>query len=226
MKKAVIIGAGYAGVLTAQHLRKKLPKEQVAITVIDQNPYHTMKTEIHAAATGRGKPEAIIYSLKDIFDGYDVELVTDKATDIDFAGKKVLCEHGTYEYDSLVISAGSKPAYFGIPGAEEYTLPFWTYNDAVALKNKLDGQFAAAGKTRDPAARKKLLSIYVIGAGLTGVELAGELAEYIPILCYTKTMQGRASIGTRATYADIAATIAENFGLEERFGAQSFLDSL
>ena len=183
MKKAVIIGAGYAGVLTAQHLRKKLPKEQVAITVIDQNPYHTMKTEIHAAATGRGKPEAIIYSLKDIFDGYDVELVTDKATDIDFAGKKVLCEHGTYEYDYLVISAGSKPAYFGIPGAEEYTLPFWTYNDAVALKNKLDGQFAAAGKTRDPAARKKLLSIYVIGAGLTGVELAGELAEYIPILC-------------------------------------------
>ena len=50
--------------------------------------------------------------------------------------------------------------------------------------------------------------------------------EYIPILCYTKGMQGRRSIGTRSTYADIAATIAENFGLEERFGAESFLDQL
>jgi phosphopentomutase len=50
--------------------------------------------------------------------------------------------------------------------------------------------------------------------------------EYIPILCYTKAMQGRRSIGTRSTYADIAATIAENFGLEERFGAESFLDQL
>jgi phosphopentomutase len=50
--------------------------------------------------------------------------------------------------------------------------------------------------------------------------------EYIPILCYAKTMQRRASLGTRTTYADIAATIAENFGLEERFGAQSFLDRL
>ena len=50
--------------------------------------------------------------------------------------------------------------------------------------------------------------------------------EYIPILCYHKSMQGRSSIGTRQTYADIAATIAENFGLEERFGAQSFLNQL
>lgn len=50
--------------------------------------------------------------------------------------------------------------------------------------------------------------------------------EYIPILCWSKTMQGRSSIGTRTTYADIAATIAENFGLEERFGAESFLDKL
>jgi len=50
--------------------------------------------------------------------------------------------------------------------------------------------------------------------------------EYIPILCYTRAMQGRRSIGTRATYADFAATIAENFGLEERFDAESFLDQL
>jgi len=50
--------------------------------------------------------------------------------------------------------------------------------------------------------------------------------EYIPILCWSKEMQGRSSIGTRTTYADIAATIAENFGLSERYGAQSFLDRL
>ncbi len=50
--------------------------------------------------------------------------------------------------------------------------------------------------------------------------------EYIPILCYAKGMQGRKSIGTRSTYADIAATVAENFGLSQRFGAESFLHQL
>ena len=115
MKKIVIIGAGYAGVLTAQHLAKKLENtSDVRITLIDKNNYHTMRTEIHAAATGRGKANSIIYDLKDLFKKTSVNLVFDTAIDIDFTGKKVVAvmTHegsglGSCERDLKKICAGA-----------------------------------------------------------------------------------------------------------------------
>ena len=184
MKKVVIIGAGYAGVLTAQHLAKKLENtSDVRITLIDKNNYHTMRTEIHAAATSRGKANSIIYDLKDIFKKTNVNLIFDTAIDIDFENKKVKCKNGEYEYDYLTISAGSQPTYFGIPGAEEFAKPFWTYDDAVALKAHFHDVFKRASQETDVNTRKQLLTFHIVGAGLTGIELAGEVGEYIPMLC-------------------------------------------
>ncbi len=68
-------------------------------------------------------------------------------------------------------------------GAEEFTFKLWSYEDAVLLKDHIHNMFRKASKETDPEERKKLLTFFVVGAGFTGAEMAGELAEYAPILC-------------------------------------------
>lgn len=208
MTNVVVVGAGFAGVLTAKYLEQKLGKEKdVCITLIDKNDYHTMRTEIHAAATSRGKSTNIIYPLADIYKGKNVNLVKDTVSKIDFGAKKVIGTDGCYEYDYLVLSAGSQPAYFGIPGAKENTLPFWTFDDALDIKTKLSETFENAAKLADADERKAALSFYVVGAGLTGVELAGELAEVIPLLCEKYSVDKN---DTSVTVLDAAARAIPN----------------
>lgn len=184
-KNIVILGSGFSGILTAQRLEKKLKTlKNISITLIDKNPYFTMRTEIHAAATGRGKPEGIIYDLEELFaDSPNVSFYCDHITDIDFENKIVKADVNTYKYDYLVIAAGSKPTYFGIDSAEENAYPFWTFDDAMAVKAAIKERFMEAAAISDEAKQKELLTFCVVGAGLTGVEVAGELAEYIPLMC-------------------------------------------
>lgn len=187
MTNIVVIGAGYAGVLTTKKLEKRLRKqgdaEQTQITLIDKHPYHTMLTELHEVAACRVEEESIKMNLDEIFAGRKVRIVLDTVTEIAFDDREVVGEQDTYHYDYLVLAAGSKPTYFGVEGAEEYSFPFWSYDDAVALRDRIHDCFRRAADEPSKEKRRKLLSFYVTGAGFTGVELAGELADYIPILC-------------------------------------------
>lgn len=186
MKKIVIIGAGYAGILTAKKLAKKLKKQKindVEVTIIDKRPFHTMLTELHEVAAGRVDEDGIKISLKKVFAGRKVNVELDTVKEIDFATKKVMGEESNYEYDYLVIAAGSKPTFYGVPGVEEYAHKLWSYEDAILLKDQILNSFRKASCLKDLKEKKRLLTFYVIGAGFTGVEMAGELAEYVPILC-------------------------------------------
>lgn len=184
MKKIVIVGAGYAGVLTAKKLARKLKKnDDVSITIVDKIPFHTMLTELHEVAAKRVDEDGIRVSLKKIFAGRKVDVKLDTITSFDFENKRAIGKADSYDYDYLVLSAGSKPTFFGVPGAEEHAFKFWSYEDAVAIRHRLVNLFQKACAVADREERAKLLSIYVIGAGFTGVELAGEIAEYIPIIC-------------------------------------------
>ncbi len=180
----VIVGAGYGGVLTAKSLAKKFKKRQdVNITIIDKNPYHTMLTELHEVAAGRVEEDSIKISLKKIFAGRRVNVKLDMVKSIDFEKKNVIGDAATYRYDYLVLAAGSKPAFFGVPGAEENAFRLWSYDDAVVLREHIHNCFRLAAVERNKDEKKRLLSFYVVGAGFTGVEMIGELAEYVPILC-------------------------------------------
>lgn len=184
MKNIVIVGAGYAGVLTAKKLAKKLKKHgEVQITLIDKNPFHTMYTELHEVAAQRVDEDSIKISLEKVFAGREVRVVLDTVTSIDFDGKVLEGRVGTYPYDYLVLATGSKPTFFGVPGAEEISYTLWSYDDAVVLREHLQHVFRMAARETDPAERRRLLTFYVVGAGFTGVEMAGELAELVPILC-------------------------------------------
>ena len=183
-KNIVIVGAGYAGILTAKKLAKRFKKnEDVNITIIDKNPYHVMLTELHEVGGHRVEEDAIRVSLKKIFAGRKINVVLDTITSFDFDNKNVQGNLAVYPYDYLVISAGSKPTFFGVKGAEEYANTLWFYDDAIDIRHKMENLFIQASRTPDEIDRRKMLSFYVVGAGFTGVEMAGELAEYIPFAC-------------------------------------------
>jgi len=182
--KIVIVGAGYAGVLTAKKLAKKFAKNKdVNITIIDKNPFHTMLTELHEVAASRVDEDSIKISLKRVFAGRRVDVKQDTVDSIDFEKKQVVGKKEQYAYDYLVMSAGSKPTYFGVPGAPENAFKLWSYEDAVILKDHIHEVFRKAAVETDMAERRRLLTFHIVGAGFTGVELVGEIAEYAPILC-------------------------------------------
>lgn len=183
-KKIVIVGAGYSGILTAKKLAKKFKGyKEVSVTIIDKNPFHTMLTELHEVAACRVDEESIKISLKKVFAGRKVEVKLDTVVSVDFDKKVVKGTVENYEYDYLVLCAGSKPTYFGTAGAEEFSFKLWSYDDAVLLKDHIHNMFRKAAKETDPEEKKKLLTFYIVGAGFTGAEMAGELAEYAPVLC-------------------------------------------
>lgn len=180
----VVIGAGYAGILTAKKLAKKFRNnDEVAITIIDKNPFHTMLTELHEVAANRVDEDSIKISLKKVFAGRKVNVVLDHVESINFESRIINGKNQKYSYDYLVLAAGSKPTFFGVAGAAEYSYKLWSYEDAVVLKDRIHECFRKAAVELNMEEKKKLLSFYVVGAGFTGVEMVGELAEYAPILC-------------------------------------------
>lgn len=186
-KKIVIVGAGYSGILTAKKLAKKFKKlkmqDQVSITIIDKNPFHTMLTELHEVAANRVDEDSIKISLKKVFAGRKVDVKLDTVTSINFENKTVIGNTQSYDYDYLVLSAGSKPTFYGIEGADEYAFKLWSYEDSIVLRDHIHNTFRQASCEPDEEKRRKMLSFVIVGAGFTGVEMAGELAEYVPFLC-------------------------------------------
>lgn len=184
-KKVVVAGAGYAGVLIAKKLAKEIKKQktEVELTIIDRNPFHTMLTELHEVAAWRVEEDSIKIDLKRIFAQKNVKIVTDTIKQIDYENQTVLCENGTHFYDRLVLASGSQPVYYSVPGAEENTFSLWSYEDAVKLREHVMEVFRQAVKENNPERRCQLLTFFVIGCGFTGVEMAGELAELVPLLC-------------------------------------------
>ncbi|MEJ8304822.1 FAD-dependent oxidoreductase [Saccharibacillus sacchari] len=184
MKKIVVLGGGYGGVLTAKKLAKNFKKnDDVQIQLIDRNPYHTMLTELHEVAANRTSEDAVKMDLKKIFAGLKVDVVLDEVENINFNAQSLQGQRASYAYDYLVIGTGSKPTFFGIQGAEENSYTLWSYDDAVKLKDRFRQMFTEASKETDVTIRREKLSFVVVGAGFTGVELIGEMAEYRKELC-------------------------------------------
>lgn len=183
-KKVVIVGAGYGGVHAAQVLDKLTKSDKnLEVTLINKTPYHVLLTELHEVAGNRVNPDTVRVSLERAFKKTDVKVVVDTVTEVDFKGKNVLSENGKYPYDYLILSFGSEPAFFGIPGIQEHSLTLWSFNDALKIKKHIVDMFNKASVEEDPSKREELLNLVVGGGGFTGIELMGELLQWVGELC-------------------------------------------
>jgi len=185
MKNRVIIfGAGYAGIETALSLHKKKKQDDnLEITIIDKNSYHTLLTELHEVAGNRIDDKGVIVPLRDIFKYTDVKVVKDEVSTINFEEKVVISPTDKYEYDYLVIAAGSEPNYYGINGLKEHSFSLWSYDDAIKIREQIKECFIKASQENDKIKRQILLTFTVGGAGFTGVETIGEIAQWSKVLC-------------------------------------------
>jgi NADH dehydrogenase len=182
--RIVILGGGYGGVHAAKKLYKQYKRrDDVEITLIDKNPYHTLMTELHEIAGSRTEPEAVQVSFHKIFGGKKVNVVIDEITGIDLEEKKLTSETTNYGYDYLVIGAGGAPEFFDIPGVQENSFTLWSLEDAIRIRTHVEDCFREAAKEPNPEKRRQLLNFTIAGAGFTGIELAGELLERRDVLC-------------------------------------------
>lgn len=183
-KEIVIVGAGFAGVAAARKLGKKYKKDKtVNITLIDRHSYLTYMTELHEIAGGRLEPDAIKYDLRRIFHRLNnVKLVTDNVSEIDHDNNVVIGEQSNYKFDYLVLAVGAEPNDFGIDGVKENGFTLWSMEDAERVREHIIDMVYKAAREHDPVKRRALLSFLVCGGGFTGVEMIGELVEWLPIL--------------------------------------------
>ena len=163
----VIVGGGFGGVKAALKLSSLA---NVHVTLISQNADFAYYPQLYHAATGGSRAEASI-PLAELFSRAKVELITATARTIDPAGKTITTADQTFAYDELILALGSVTNYFGIGGLEEFAYNIKTIDGAERFKQHLHQQLVAE--------RRPDVNYVVVGAGPTGVELSGALAEYL-----------------------------------------------
>jgi len=178
--KIVILGAGYGGVLTALRLQKELNYNEADVTLVNKHDYHYITTHLHMPAAGTDNPENARVSISKLIDEFKIDFVKSTVVQIRPQDKKVILEDGTLSYDYLVIGVGGEPETFGIPGLGEYAMNIRSINSVRLIREHIEYQFARY--KREPH-RTDYLTFIVGGAGFTGIEFIGELADRVPELC-------------------------------------------
>ena len=182
-QRVVILGAGYGGLRCAQMLGKYLDDGNTPdVVLLDRYSYHQIITELPIAAGGRAGAEDVSVPLDDVLRKSNVRIEQAEVERIDLEKSVVVTTRGDLAYGTLVVAVGSITAFYGVPGLAESALTLKSVEDAEAINRAVRGAFSLARATADAAERANLLSFLIGGAGLTGVELAGELAEVIPSL--------------------------------------------
>ena len=184
MKRIVILGGGYAGVHAAKILHKAFKKDSdVTVSLIDKNSYHTLMTELHEVAGNRVGEESVRISYDRIFSNKSVKVIQDKIVGLDPVKQVLRSETENYPYDYLIVGVGAESTDFNIPGVKEHGFPLWSFDDAVRIKEHIQQKFREASKEGDESKRRKMLTFTVGGSGFTGIEMLGELIEWLPLLC-------------------------------------------
>jgi NADH dehydrogenase len=176
-KHVVIVGGGFAGVGCARRLAGE---HAVRVTLIDRNNYHQFQPLLYQVATSQLAPSDIAYSLRKLFrneDNVDVKLADVIA--VDPITRTVTARDGeSWSGDAVIVAAGSQPNFFRTPGAESHTLPLYTLDQATRLRSRIIGLFEDADRSPGLVDRGAL-NFVIVGAGATGVEVAGALADLV-----------------------------------------------
>lgn len=221
--QVIIVGAGFAGVAAA----RRLGKAKIPTLLIDRNNYSQFQPLLYQVASSQLPPSDVAEPLRAIFRKRpSVRVLTAEVTAIDAAAHTVTVDDGTvYSAQTLVIAAGAVVNFFGTPGAAEHAYPLYSVSDSTRLGAAIIEQFdkadarVAAGEALDPT------NIIVVGAGPTGVEMAGAIAETVNTVV-PRTYSDAVREAFTVHLADLAKTVLGPFTEELQQYAQEHLEEL
>jgi NADH dehydrogenase len=224
--RVVVIGSGFGGLAAA----KALKHAPVDVTVISKTQHHLFQPLLYQVATGVLSEGEIAPATRRILrDQRNAEVLLGDVVDIDLAERQVVSElygqrHQT-PYDSLIVAAGAGQSYFGNDQFAEFAPGMKTVDDALEVRGRILGAFELAERCSDPVMREKLLTFTVVGAGPTGVELAGQIAELA-----TQTLKGEFrhidSTEARVILLDAGRAVLAPMGAKLGRKAQARLEKL
>jgi NADH dehydrogenase len=182
----VIVGGGFGGLHTARALRRA----PVRLTLVDRRNFHLFQPLLYQVATGGLSPGDIAAPLRSVLKGNEnTRVLLGEVVDLDPEGRRVILEESELLYDTLVLAAGVRHHYFGNERWSDRAPGLKTVEDATGIRSRILRAFELAESTTDPDERRKILTFVVVGAGPTGVELAGAIGE---LACQTLKDEFRA----------------------------------
>ncbi|HEX6619106.1 MAG TPA: NAD(P)/FAD-dependent oxidoreductase [Solirubrobacteraceae bacterium] len=179
--RVVVVGGGFGGLQACL----KLARLPVEVTLVDRRNFHLFQPLAYQVATGAVSPAEISYPLRRIFRRRrNVQVVLAEVVGVDLAARRVALRDvalgtapETLEYDTLIVSGGSQYSYFGHDEWQEHAAELKSLEGALTIRRHILEAFEAAELESDPAIQAELLTFVVVGAGPTGVEMAGQIAE-------------------------------------------------
>jgi NADH dehydrogenase len=178
--KIVIIGNGFGGIYTLKNLHKFFHNDKnIKLVLVGEKNYFLFTPLLHEVATGGINPTNIIESIRKVLGCCLNEFYLGKVETINLKNQTVKIENNLIPYDYLVLAPGSKTNFYNILGAEKYSFPLKSIEDAIKIKNHCITQMERASHLADKTERKKMLKFVIVGGGPTGVELAAEMEELV-----------------------------------------------
>ena len=173
--RVVILGGGFGGLAAAQ----KLKRAPVEVTLIDRRNFHLFQPLLYQVATGSLSPGEIAAPLRGVLSRQkNTRVLLGEAVDIDPQAKRVILRDGaTFEYDSLIVATGTQTSYYGNDSWREWAPSLKSVEEATAIRHKILYAFERAERATTPEEARAWLTFVIVGAGATGLELSGALAE-------------------------------------------------
>jgi NADH:quinone reductase (non-electrogenic) len=179
--RVVVVGGGFGGLQATL----KLARLPVEVTLVDRRNFHLFQPLAYQVATGALSAAEICYPLRRIFRGRrNVRVVLGEVVDVDLQARQVElrsiagdADHDPLPYDTLIVSGGAEYSYFGHDEWQEHAAELKSLEGALTLRREILEAFEAAEIETDPALQEEYLTFVVVGAGPTGVEMAGQIAE-------------------------------------------------
>ena len=172
--RVVIVGGGFGGLYAAQALRGK----NVQVTLVDRRNHHLFQPLLYQVATAALSPGDIAHPIRAILRRQkNARVLLAEATSVDVSSHSLALTDGTIPYDYLILATGARHAYFGHDEWEKNAPGLKSLEDALEIRRRILLAFERAERELDETHRRALLTFVIVGAGPTGVELAGAIAE-------------------------------------------------
>ncbi|MEL6811209.1 MAG: FAD-dependent oxidoreductase, partial [Bacteroidota bacterium] len=173
--RIVVVGGGFAGI----SFIKKMRKVNAQIVLFDRHNYHTFQPLLYQVSTAGLEPDSIAYPLRKIFRKHsNFHFRMAEVEHIDAVENVIHTSIGNLDFDYLVIATGTRTNFFGNKSIEAYSMPMKNVPQALNIRSLILQNIEKADISEDTAERRRLLNFVIAGAGPTGVELAGAIAEF------------------------------------------------